>query len=268
MNTSTNALKLVLIDDEPLARLRTKSLLTQASVANAVVEEFGESVAALMWLREQDAAGRSPDLVLLDIQMPGLDGMTLAARLRDLRRPPKVAFVTAHAEHAVRAFDLAAADYLTKPIRLERLNATLERVAKQLAPVSPQSEAQVQAGAGEVSGEVFVVQDRGRIERIPLSEILYFKAEQKYVTLRTSTHSHVLSDSLTELEGRVGDRFIRVHRNALVARAAMRALERRADEADADGGEAWSVQVRPTLEWLAVSRRQVGAVREAMAQQG
>jgi len=110
------------------------------------------------------------------------------------------------------------------------------------------------------------VQDRGRVERIPLAQILYFKAEQKYVTLRTAEHTHVLSESLTDLEGQVGERFIRVHRNALVARSAMRALERRAD--DADGGESWAVQVRPTMEWLAVSRRQVSAVREAMAQQG
>lgn len=257
-------LRLALIDDEPLARLRARTLLAQAAVPVEVVGEFGESVAALLWLREQDEAGRSPDLVLLDIQMPGLDGMTLAARLRDLRQPPSVVFVTAHAEHALRAFDLAAADYLTKPLRLERLNATLARVQKLRAALSPADPA---VSLAELDpSEVFVVQDRGRIERIPLSQILYFKAEQKYVTLRTAEHSHVLSESLTELEGKVGERFIRVHRNALVARAAMRALERRAD--DEDGGESWAVQVRPTMEWLTVSRRQASAVREAMAQQG
>jgi two-component system response regulator AlgR len=201
---------------------------------------------------------------VLDIQMPGLDGMVLAARLRELQRPPVVVFVTAHAEHALRAFDLAAADYLTKPVRLERLNATLERVHK-LVAARP---AAVQSADALADADVFVVQDRGRIERIPLAQILYFKAEQKYVTLRTAEHSHVLAESLTELEGRVGERFIRVHRNALVARHAMKALERRADEDEAgEGGETWAVQVVPTLEWLAVSRRQVSAVREAMASQ-
>lgn len=259
-----STLKVALIDDEPLARLRSRTLLAQAAVPNEVVAEFGESVSALLWLREQDDAGQSPDLVLLDIQMPGLDGMTLAARLRDLQRPPTVAFVTAHAEHALRAFDLAAADYLTKPVRLERLNATLERVLRLRAAMASPDEGAALAALDP--SEVFVVQDRGRVERIPLAHILYFKAEQKYVTLRTAEHTHVLSESLTELEGQVGERFIRVHRNALVARAAMRALERRAD--DADGGESWAVQVRPTMEWLAVSRRQVSAVREAMAQQG
>ena len=257
------ALRIVVIDDEPLARMRIKSLLGQADVPNEVIGEHGEPVSALMWLRDQDAAGRGPDLVLMDIQMPGLDGMVLAARLRELRQPPLVAFLTAHAEHALRAFDLAAADYLTKPVRLERLNATLERVAKLMQ--SRQGAGTDQAEAGFDGKDVFVVQDRGRLERIPLSAILYFKAEQKYVTLRTAEASHVIDGSLTELESKVGERFIRVHRNALVSRQAMKALERRADEAD--GGEAWAVQVVPTMEWLAVSRRQVSAVREAMAAQ-
>jgi two-component system response regulator AlgR len=254
-------LKIAVIDDEPLARMRIKSLLAQATPASEVLAEFGEPVSALMWLRDQDQAGQGPDLVLLDIQMPGLDGMVLAARLRDLQHPPAVVFVTAHAEHALRAFDLAVADYLTKPVRLERLQASLERVQRQAAA----REAAPAKTDGAESGEVFVVQDRGRVERIPLADILYFKAEQKYVTLRTAAHSHVLDGSLTELEGRVGERFIRIHRNALVARHAMRALERRAD--DPDGGESWAVQVRPTLEWLQVSRRQVSLVREAMAAQ-
>ncbi len=258
---STGGLRIVVIDDEPLARMRIKTLLAQAAVPNQVTAEHGEPVSALLWLKERDAAGQGPDMVLLDIQMPGLDGMVLAARLRDLRQPPVVVFLTAHAEHALRAFDLAAADYLTKPVRLERLNAMLERVERL---VQTRQAATQPPSVGE--GEVFVVQDRGRLERIPLSAILYFKAEQKYVTLRTAEASHVLDESLTELESKVGERFIRVHRNALVSRQAMKALERRAD--DPDGGETWAVQVLPTMEWLAVSRRQVSAVREAMAAQG
>lgn len=257
MNAALAPLSVAIVDDEPLARMRIRTLLGQAATANEVVGEFGESVSALMWLQEQDQAGRSPDLVVLDIQMPGLDGMVLAARLRDLRRPPSVVFVTAHAEHALRAFDLAAADYLTKPVRLERLDASLERVRKMRAALMPSE-------AAADDGEVLVVQERGRVERIPLAEVLYFKAEQKQVLVRTLHDSRLIDDSLTELEGRVGARFIRVHRNALVSRQAMKALERRAD--DPDGGETWAVQVWPTQEWLVVSRRQVSAVREAMAQ--
>ncbi len=248
-------LTVALIDDEPLARLRLRTLLAQTEPACEVVGEFGESVAALLWLREQDAVGQGPDMILLDIQMPGLDGMVLAARLRELRDPPAIVFVTAHAEHAVRAFDVAALDYLTKPVRLERLQASLGRVQRWR-----QAQPRLQA----LDADVVVVQDRGRMLRIPVADVLYFKAEQKTVTLHTATEVHPVSESLTELESRVGDRFIRVHRNALVARRAMKALQRRVDGEDEEGGETWAVQIMPTQVWLAVSRRQVTAVREAM----
>ena len=248
-------LTVALIDDEPLARLRLRTLLAQTEPACEVVGEFGESVSALLWLREQDAVGQGPDMILLDIQMPGLDGMVLAARLRELRDPPAIVFVTAHAEHAVRAFDVAALDYLTKPVRLERLQASLGRVQRWR-----QAQPRLQA----LDADVVVVQDRGRMLRIPVADVLYFKAEQKAVTLHTATEVHPVSESLTELESRVGARFIRVHRNALVARRAMKALQRRVDGEDEEGGETWAVQIMPTQVWLAVSRRQVTAVREAM----
>ena len=248
-------LKVALIDDEPLARLRLRTLLAQTEPACEVVGEFGESVSALLWLREQDAVGQGPDMILLDIQMPGLDGMVLAARLRELRDPPAIVFVTAHAEHAVRAFDVAALDYLTKPVRLERLQASLGRVQRWR-----QAQPRLQA----LDADVVVVQDRGRMLRIPVAGVLYFKAEQKAVTLHTATEVHPVNESLTELESRVGARFIRVHRNALVARRAMKALQRRVDGEDEEGGETWAVQIMPTQVWLAVSRRQVTAVREAM----
>ena len=248
-------LTVALIDDEPLARLRLRTLLAQTEPACEVVGEFGESVAALLWLREQDAVGQGPDMILLDIQMPGLDGMVLAARLRELRDPPAIVFVTAHAEHAVRAFDVAALDYLTKPVRLERLQASLGRVQRWR-----QAQPRLQA----LDADVVVGQGRGRMLRIPVADVLYFKAEQKAVTLHTATEVHPVSESLTELESRVGARFIRVHRNALVARRAMKALQRRVDGEDEEGGETWAVQIMPTQVWLAVSRRQVTAVREAM----
>jgi two-component system response regulator AlgR len=189
--------------------------------------------------------------------------MVLAARLRDMTRPPPVIFVTAHAEHALRAFDLSAVDYLTKPVRLERLDAALAKArawcqARRLTVPEPQP----------ADDDTLVVRTRDRMERIPLSSILYFKAEQKLVSVRTADRLWPIDESLTELEARVGARFVRVHRNALVARKAMRALERRHDEEEGgDGAEGWAVQVDSTLEWLQVSRRQVNAVREAMASQ-
>jgi two-component system response regulator AlgR len=115
-----------------------------------------------------------------------------------------------------------------------------------------------------------VVTDRGRVVRVPVVEVLYFKAELKYVTLRTADHTYVLDEALSDLEQRLGDRFLRVHRNALVARNAVRALERKsvAGERDEESGEGWAVRMAPVDEWLAVSRRQVAAVREALVTAG
>jgi two-component system response regulator AlgR len=173
-----------------------------------------------------------------------------------------VVFVTAHTEHALAAFDLDAADYLTKPVKRERLAAALQRAARRL-PVRDGSTAPAQES-------VLVVSERGRVARIPLADVLYLKAELKYVTLRTTARHWVLDDALTELEQRLGERFLRIHRNALVARDAVRLLERRRmAEHDDDGGGneiGWAVQVAPVDEWLAVSRRQLGAVREALEQ--
>jgi two-component system response regulator AlgR len=177
--------------------------------------------------------------------------------MQALPQPPAVVFVTAYAEHALKAFELEAVDYLTKPVRRERLLAALQRVRQRLRPAPEPLPA----------GPALVVNDRGRVLRLPYAELLYLKAEQKYVTLRTAEHSYVLDETLTELEQRLGDAFIRVHRNALVARRAIRELQRRGDEtpADADG---WAVRVAPLDEWLAVSRRQVAAVRAALAGDG
>ena len=111
-----------------------------------------------------------------------------------------------------------------------------------------------------------MVHDRGRVLRLPLAEVLYLKAELKYVTLRTAEHSYVLDDALADLEQRLGDGFLRVHRNALVARSAVRALQRRRGSGGDEGhAEHWAVQVVPSGEWLAVSRRQLAAVREALS---
>ncbi len=256
-------LKVLITDDEDLARLRLRGLVHDCLDPKAeVIAEAANATQALAWL-----ADHTCDLVLLDVQMPGRDGLQLAAELRRGPNPPAIVFVTAHAHHAVQAFDLEAIDYLTKPVKRERLHAALQRVAQRLslqhAPALPAEP------ATEVP--VIVISDRGRVLRLPLAEVLYLKAELKYVTLRTALHTHVLDESLSELEARLGDRFLRVHRNALVARDAVRALERRvltppADAAstDEDSGEVWAVCMEPIGEWLAVSRRQVAAVREAL----
>ncbi|MDE2593994.1 MAG: response regulator transcription factor [Burkholderiales bacterium] len=250
----TRVLRAIVVDDEPLARMRMRALLTQASQPVEVMGEFGDAVSAYQALKAWDEQGQGPDVLFLDIAMPGPSGLQMAGQLSSLARPPQLVFVTAHPEHAVQAFDLAALDYLTKPIRLERLEACLTRVA--------QRRAADQADAAP-SPDALLVHDRGALVRVPLREVLYFKAEQKYVTVRTTGQTWVMDESLSDLEQRLGARFIRVHRNALVAREAMSKLERREDLEP--GQEVWALQVRPTQEWLAVSRRQVALVKETMA---
>jgi two-component system, LytTR family, response regulator AlgR len=249
-------LRVLIVDDEELARLRLRSLVQECSDPPVqVVGEAASATQALVWLAEQQC-----DLLLLDVHMPGRDGLQLADELRRRSDAPAVVFVTAHAEHALQAFDLAAMDYLTKPVKRERLHAALQRVAQRRA-VAP-----VAAAAAPQDEPVIVVSDRGRVVRVPLAQVLYLKAELKYVTLRTAEHTYVLDESLSDLALRLGERFLRIHRNALVARRAVRALERRtmATDGDDEGGETWAVRMAPVDEWLAVSRRQVAAVREAL----
>jgi two-component system response regulator AlgR len=244
------SLQVLVVDDEPLARSRLKSLLGECAAPPVTVAgEAGNAAQAMELLGRQ-----SFDAVLLDIRMPGADGLALAQVLRSLPHAPAVVFVTAHAEHAVAAFELEAVDYLTKPVRLERLLAALQKVER-LA----QSRGAAQADAAP---EILLIQDRGRTERVPLAEVLYFKAELKYITVRTAARSYILDASLSELEERHAAQFLRVHRNALVARRAVRALEK---HYDAEEGEGWAVRLNGIDELLAVSRRQLGAVREALA---
>ena len=245
-----NALKILLVDDEALARSRLRALLGDCTApASVVAAEAGDAVQAMNALQRQPF-----DAVLLDIHMPGADGLALARLIAGLPRPPAVVFVTAHAMHAVQAFELDAVDYLTKPVRLERLRQALQKVER----VMQGRHAEV----AEKDEETLLIQDRGRTERVPVAEVLYFKAELKYITVRTARRSYILDGSLSELDARLGSRFMRIHRNALIARHAVRALEKHFDPEE---GEGWAVRLNGLDELLTVSRRQLGAVREAIA---
>jgi two-component system, LytTR family, response regulator AlgR len=249
-----NPIKVLIVDDEALARQRLRTLLGDCRQPAAVVVAEAPNAAQAI-----EALRRSPvDLALLDIHMPGADGLKLARTLRELPAPPAVVFVTAHAEHAVTAFELEALDYLTKPVRLERLQQMLHKLLQKI-------ERSVGVNTGQMLDfqheEVLVIQERGKLIKLPLGEVLYLKAELKYITVRTAAGEHLLEASLGELEVRYPTRFIRVHRNALAARHVLRGLERQ----DGDEGEAWVLRLDGLPETLAVSRRQLAAVREALA---
>ena len=243
-------LSVLIVDDEALARARLRTLLNDCSAPSVrVVAEAANAAQAMAWLQQQSA-----DVALIDIHMPGADGLTLARTLRTLADPPAVVFVTAYAEHAVQAFDLEAVDYLTKPVRLERLQAALQKVERSWS-LGRERESELQQ-------EVLIIQERGRTERVPLAQVLYLKAELKYITVRTATKSFIWEGSLSELEEKHPARFVRIHRNALIARNAVRALEKHQDPQE---GEGWAVRLDGVAELLLVSRRQLAAVRELVA---
>ena len=243
-------LQLLVVDDEPLARSRLRTLVGDCRTPEARVDgEAGNAAQAMEQLQRLRF-----DAVLLDVHMPGADGLALAQILRRMPKPPAVVFVTAHAEHAVAAFELDAVDYLTKPVRLERLQTALQKVERLLLTRDSAAAAKVP--------EVLLIQDRGRTERVPLHEVLYLKAELKYITVRTASRSYILDASLSELEERHAAHFLRVHRNALVSRRAVRALEKHFDPEE---GEGWAVRLNGIEDLLAVSRRQLSAVRDAIA---
>ena len=249
---------ILIVDDEALARARLRTLLADVQACTGSgPHQVSEAADARQAMAVLQAPGPRPvELALLDIHMPGQDGLALAHMLRRLPLPPAVVFVTAHAGHAVEAFDLDAADYLTKPVRRERLQQALAKAQRSARPSAPAQAPSLP------EGETLLIQDRGRTERLPLAEVLYFKAEQKYVTVRTTTRSYIMDGSLSEIETKFAPRFLRIHRNALVARRAVRALEKHYDPEE---GEGWAVRLQGSTELLAVSRRQVAAVREELA---
>jgi two-component system, LytTR family, response regulator AlgR len=242
-------LKVLLVDDEALARARLRTLLGDCKQPVTVVQGEAANAADAVELLKRIAV----DVVLLDINLPGANGITLARLLRDMPNPPLVVFVTAHAEHAVHAFELEAIDYLTKPVRLERLQSALQKVER--------AKTASQDVKPDVMEEVVIIQERGHTERLPVSEVLYFKAQLKYITVRTATRSYILDGSINELEEKYKAQFMRIHRNAIIAKRAVRALVKHVDPQE---GEGWAVRLADVQELLFVSRRQVGAVREAL----
>lgn len=244
-----NPLSILIVDDEAPARERLRDVLgdVAAREPTKIVGMAANGFEALRLIEEL-----KPDLLLIDIRMPGMNGIELAQHLARQSDAPKIIFITAFDQYAVRAFELNAIDYLLKPVRAERLEVAL---AKARISLPPQRE--VLDKLAEPRRHL-ATSERGRISLVPVSDVLFLKAELKYVTARTTEREYLLDESLVQLESEFADRFVRIHRNCLVARAKVTGFER--DEM----AEQWLVKVEGYPDCLAVSRRQWPVVRAAL----
>ena len=244
------ALRVFIVDDELPARNRLRDLLHDCSeqLPLDIVGEAGNGQEALDRLMETPA-----DVVLLDIRMPQMDGIELAQHLNKLPKPPVIIFTTAFDAYAIRAFELHAVDYLLKPIRLKRLFEALTR-AREAVPV----QTEVLRDLLPEPRKFLSIHERGKIHLVPVEQVLFLRAELKYVTVRTAEHEYLLEESLTALEQEFAARFARIHRNCLVAKEAIEGFEKGGEEGESN----WQVKLKGLDELLAISRRQQHIVKE------
>jgi two-component system response regulator AlgR len=238
--------RVLIVDDEPPARERLRRLLGELGDFEVAAEAgTGEQAVRL-------AGELHPDVVLLDVRMPGMNGLEAARHMALLPEPPAVVFTTAYDSHAVDAFDAQAVGYLLKPVRAEKLGAALSRAAR----LAGKQLASLVAGDPQHAARTHVAARLGdQVRLIPVPDIYYFAADQKYTTVRHRGGSDLIEDSLRTLEEEFAAQFVRVHRNALVSIKGLAAIER-----DAQGQ--YHVVLRDINERLAVSRRLAGELRD------
>lgn len=241
-------LNILIADDETPARNRLRDLL--ADIENvAVVAEAKNGKEAINL-----ALHTKPDLMLLDIRMPLMDGIEAAQHAQKLEPAPHIIFTTAFDAYAIKAFDLNAIDYLLKPIRLERLQAAINK-AQALKPKQIEALKPLQKIRSHLS-----IHERGRVLLVPIETIIYLRAELKYITVRTVEREYLIEESLTNLEAEFAERFIRLHRNCLVAPLFITGYEKRNNE---DDEQQWVAILKGIPESIAISRRQQHLVRTA-----
>ena len=244
-------MRVLVVDDEPLARARLRALLASMPLIE-VVGEAGDGQAAI------DACMRlQPDAVLLDIAMPGMDGLEAARALANLQPRPAVVFCTAYDAHALSAFEAQALDYLVKPVRSERLAQALDKVRTYLAGRGAGRGA-AQAGEPRARSQL-CARLGGNLRMIPVDDIWFLQADEKYVVVHHARGEDLIEESLKSLETEFADRFVRIHRNCLVAREEIIELRRSPE------GHVHAV-LRHGGAALEVSRRCLPHLREALQQ--
>jgi two-component system response regulator AlgR len=251
-----NPSRILIVDDEAPAIKRLTDLIDDCrdDFALTIADTAANGVEAIERINDGGI-----DIVLTDIRMPVMDGIEVARHLSRMDNPPRLIFVTAYDQYAVQAFELNAVDYLLKPIRGERLLAAL----KKAVPVKAEA-AEALAAATNATRKHFSIHERGKIALVPVDEVIFLRAEMKYVTVRTASREYLMEDSLTRLEEEFAGIFTRIHRNTLVANRFITGFERETSAAGdgSEGGTHWVVVLRGISDKLPVSRRQQHVVKQ------
>lgn len=240
-------MKILIVDDEAPARTRLRALVSGLG-SHEVVGEAGNGIDAVKACRSL-----GPDVVLMDIRMPGQDGIAAASQIADLDTPPAIVFVTAYDDQALRAFETQAVDYVVKPVRRERLGEALRRCRQvNRAQLTALHESQVEEVGDENS---ILCRRRGAVVMIPVNTVRFFQADHKYITVNHAEGEDLIEDSLKRLEGIYPNRFIRIHRNALISREHLIGMEK-----DERGRQ--RAVIRDSDQRLEISRRHLSEVRQ------
>jgi two-component system, LytTR family, response regulator AlgR len=247
---NATALRVLIVDDELPARDRLQALVNELPGYD-VVDMCSNGADALSKIAE-----KNPSIVLLDIRMPGMTGIEVARHLGALENPPAIVFTTAYDEYALEAFESQAIGYLLKPVRSERLAQALKHASRLRAP---QLLGLSTPTAPLAARQHVAVRVRDDLKLIPVKDIRYFRADQKYVTVRHTRGEDLIDESLKQLEEEFERDFVRAHRSLLVAIAHVEILER------AEGDEGFALRLRGETEPLAVSRRQLAELRKRLA---
>lgn len=244
-------MKILIVDDEQLARERLTRHLNELKEQTAQHFELFEAENGLVALEK--TAQHNPDIVLLDIRMPGMDGIETANKLSELATPPAIIFITAYDEYALDAFDSHAIGYLLKPVRKEKLDKALQ-AAKRLNRVQLQN---IQPDDTPLEKQYISARIHSGVRQIDISDIFYFQAEQKYVTVKYREGEVLIEESLKSLESRFADVFIRIHRNALVSRQQLKAIRK-------DQQGRFLTELKDCPDKIEVSRRHVPDIRKLL----